>query len=261
MSYENVLLEEREEGIYLLTVNRPKVLNALSVRTVEEIGAAAAEAASRPGARALLITGAGDRAFVAGADIRELQTLDVVGAKTFSNRTHQVFRSLAQLPVPVIAVVQGYCLGGGFELALSCDWIVAGEGAVFGLPEVSLGVLPGAGGTQRLTRIVGPAKALELITTGRQVKAAEAKEWGLVNHVVPGETLLEDALKLARQVASRGPVAVCLAKEAVLRGQDLDLDNACSLESDVFALCFATDDRREGMAAFVEKRPPQFSGR
>ncbi|MBE0617834.1 MAG: enoyl-CoA hydratase/isomerase family protein, partial [Proteobacteria bacterium] len=173
----------------------------------------------------------------------------------------RTLRRLETLPVPTLAAVRGYCLGGGCELAMSCDWIVAGDDAVFGLPEVGLGVIPGAGGTQRLSRLVGRARAMEWITTGRNVKAEEALRVGLVNHVFPASQVLEEALAAARTVAAKGPVAVRLAKEAVQRGQDLDLENACAMENQLFGLCFATADQREGMTAFVEKRAPGFQGR
>jgi enoyl-CoA hydratase len=172
-----------------------------------------------------------------------------------------VFRRLETLKVPVIAVVNGFALGGGNELAMSCDWILASETAVFGQPEVNLGVTPGFGGTQRLTRLVGRARALELMTTGRQVKADEALRIGLVNHVYPAEQLMEEAVSMARLIAAKGPIAVRLCKEAVQRGQDMDLDNACQFEAQVFGLCFATEDRKEGMTAFVEKRPAIFNNR
>ena len=261
MAYENIILEQMEPGIYRLTVNRPKALNALNSQTLEEMDAALDEVAADPGARVLLVTGAGEKAFVAGADISQMRSFSAVEAKTFSLKGLRVFRKLENLPVPTIAVVNGYCLGGGCELAMSCDWILAGERAVFGQPEVGLGVTPGFGGTQRLTRLVGRAMAMEMVTTGRQVKADEAKQIGLANHVYPAESLMDEALSMARAVASKGPVAVRLAKEAIQRGQDMDLDNACVLESDIFGLCFATEDQKEGMGAFLEKRKARFQGR
>lgn len=261
MGYENILLEQSEPGIYLLTVNRPAALNALNARTLDEIAAAAAEVGADRGARVLLVTGAGDKSFVAGADIKEMQALTAMEAKEFSLKGLRAFRSLENLPIPTIAVVNGYCLGGGCELAMSCDWIVASERAVFGQPEVGLGVTPGFGGTQRLTRLVGRAMALELVTTARQVRAEEARQIGLANHVFASEILLDEALKMAMSIASKGPVAVRLAKEGVQRGQDLDLDNACVLESELFGLCFSTADQKEGMSAFLEKRKASFQGR
>lgn len=260
MGYENILLEKSEEGVYLLTVNRPKVLNALNLAMLKEIGAAAAQVAEDREARALILTGAGEKAFVAGADIAAMKEYTALEGKELSITGINAFRSLENLHIPVIAAVNGFCLGGGCELAMSCDWIIASEKAVFGQPEVKLGVTPGFGGTQRLPRLVGRAMAMELLTTGRNVKADEAKQIGLVTKVVSAEALMDEALKTAALIAANGPVAVRFAKEAVQRGQDLDLDNACLLESEVFAISFATDDQKEGMAAFVEKRKAVFKG-
>lgn len=260
MSYDNILLEQPETGIYMLTVNRPKVLNALNANTVSEMDHAITEVANDGNARVFMITGAGEKAFVAGGDISEMQPLTALQAKAFSQQGLRVLRSLEQLLVPTIAVVNGFCLGGGNELAMSCDWILASNKAVFGQPEVNLGVTPGFGGTQRLTRRVGTAMALEMVTTGRNVKAEEAAAIGLVNHVYPPEQLMEEALKMARTIAEKGPVSVQLAKEAIQRGQHMDLDSAGLLESEVFGLCFATVDQKEGMSAFVEKRKASFKG-
>lgn len=260
MAYENVLLE-KNGAVYTLTVNRPKVLNALNLATLDEIGVAAAEAGRDPEARVLLVTGAGDKAFVAGADISQMRDYTALEGKEFSQRGMRSFRTLETLPVVTIAVVNGYCLGGGCELAMSCDWIIASDKSVFGQPEVTLGVTPGFGGTQRLARLVGRALALELLVTGRNVKADEAQRIGLVNSLHPAEGLMDEARRLAEAIASKGPVAVRLVKEAVQRGQDLDLDNACLLESEVFGLCFSTEDLKEGMGAFLEKRKPAFRGR
>jgi len=261
MAFENILLEEPEKGIYLLTVNRPKSLNALNAQTLDEIAAAVVQVGADVDARVLLVTGAGDKAFVAGADISAMKDLTAAEAKEFSLKGIRTFRSLENLRVITIAVVNGFCLGGGCELAKSCDWILASEKAVFGQPEVNLGVTPGFGGTQRLTRLVGRAMALELIATARNIKADEALTIGLANHVYPPEALMEEAMKMARVVAAKGPYAVRQAKEAVQRGQDMDLDNGCVLESDAFALCFATADQKEGMAAFLEKRKANFQGK
>jgi len=260
VAFENILLEKPESGVWLLTINRPKALNALNPATLDEIGAAVAQVGADTEARVLLLTGAGDKAFVAGADISAMQDFSAAEAKAFSLKGLRVFRSLETLPVPTIAVVNGYCLGGGCELAMSCDWILAGDRALFGQPEVNLGVTPGFGGTQRLARLVGRALALELVTTARNLKADEALAAGLVTHVYPADALAEEARKMARAIASKGPAAVRLAKEAIQRGQDLDLDNACVLESDAFALCFATADQKEGMKAFLEKRKANFTG-
>nr|VFJ54611.1 MAG: enoyl-CoA hydratase [Candidatus Kentron sp. FW]VFJ54649.1 MAG: enoyl-CoA hydratase [Candidatus Kentron sp. FW] len=261
MSYENILFEKPEEGIYLITINRPKVLNALNAQTVSELELALREVAADKTARALLITGAGEKSFVAGGDIAEMQDLDAMQAKAFGEQGLRVLRGLEQLPVPVIAVINGFCLGGGNELAMACDWMLASDKAVFGQPEVNLGVTPGFGGTQRLTRLVGTAMAMEMITTGRNVKADEAKEIGLVNHVYPAEELMDQAMKMAKTIAGKGPVSVKLSKEAIQRGQHMDLDSAGLFESEIFGLCFATSDQKEGMTAFVEKRKAVFKNK
>jgi len=261
MSYATVLLEQTEPGIWLLTVNRPKALNALAPQVLDDIAAATREVAADAGARCLLVTGAGDRAFIAGADIAEMSAMPVLEGREFALKGHATLRAFELAPFPVIALVNGFALGGGCELALACDFIVASEKAVFGQPEVNLGICPGFGGTQRLTRVVGKSMALELVTTGRQVKADEALRIGLVNHVVAPDALLGKGLELARMIAAKGPVAVKFSKHLVQHGQDLDLANANAFEADVFALLCATDDKREGMAAFLEKRAPKFSGR
>lgn len=261
MTYQNIVLEHAEPGIYVLTVNRPKALNALNAATLDELASAIARVANDASARVLLVTGAGDKAFVAGADISAMQAMSSLEAHAFSEQGQQVMQSLEALPIPVIALVNGYALGGGCELAMACDWIIAGEGAVFGQPEVNLGIPPGFGGTQRLARLVGRALALELVTTARQVKAHEALVIGLASHVVPGEQLMQKGLEIARLIATKAPVAVRVSKQAVKRGLDMDLANACALESSLFAFAFGTDDRKEGMSAFLEKRVPKFEGK
>jgi enoyl-CoA hydratase len=258
MNFEVLLLEQPEPGIYRITVNRPKALNALNSALIGELGAAIEVIGQDRDARALLITGAGEKAFVAGADIVQMSQFTAIEGQTFSERALDVMRRLELLPIPVIAAVNGYALGGGCELALACDFILASERAVFGQPEVNLGIAPGFGGTQRLPRRIGTAMALELILSGRQVKAEEAKAIGLVNHVYPAHELMAQALELAKLIASKAPIAVRYAKQLVQRGQDLDLANACALESDVFGLLCSTADKAEGMRAFVEKRAAQF---
>ena len=260
MSYETILLEEKEPGIWLLTINRPKTLNALAPQVLYEIATAVGRVNGDAGARALLVTGAGDRAFVAGADIAAMSSMTPIEGRAFALEGHATLRSLELSPIPVIALVNGFAFGGGCELALACDWVIASDKAIFGQPEVNLGIVPGFGGTQRLTRVVGRARALELVCTGRQVKADEALRIGLVNDVVAPDALLEQGLKLARMIAAKGPVAVKMAKHLIQRGQDLDLANANAMEADVFGFVFATDDRREGIAAFLGKRPAQFTG-
>ena len=261
MSFQSIQLDEPEAGIYLLTLNRPKALNALNAAMLDEIAAALARVAADEAARVLLVTGAGDKAFVAGADIAEMQNATVEQAREFSEKGARVMHALEALPVPVIALVNGYALGGGCELALACDWILAADTAVFGQPEVNLGIPPGFGGTQRLPRRIGTARALELLTTARQVKADEAAAIGLANQVVPASGLRAKGLETARTIASKAPTAVRLAKQAVQRGASLDLFAACALETELFARAFTTQDRREGMSAFLEKRPAKFSGR
>jgi enoyl-CoA hydratase len=261
MTYETILLDQPERGIWLLTINRPKALNALSPQVLYEVATAVAHVNADAAARVLLVTGGGDKAFVAGADIASMSSMTPVEGREFALKGHATLRSLELSPFPVIALVNGFALGGGCELALACDWIVASERAVFGQPEVNLGIAPGFGGTQRLARVVGRPMALEMICTGRQVKADEAQRIGLVNRVVAHEKLLEEGLDLARMVAAKGPIAVKMSKHLVQRGQDLDLANANAMEADVFGLLCATEDRHEGIAAFLGKRAPKFKGR
>jgi enoyl-CoA hydratase len=261
MAWENVLLEQPQPGVRLLTVNRPKQLNALAPPVLTDIASALAESVSDPSTRALLVTGAGDKAFVAGADIAAMASMTALEGRDFALQGHAVLRALELAPFPVIALVNGYALGGGCELALACDFVVASDKAVFGQPEVNLGICPGFGGTQRLARLVGRAMAIELCTTARQVRADEALRIGLVNHVVPHDTLLAKGLELAGMIAQKAPVAVKMTKHLVQRGQDLDLANANALEADVFGLLFGTDDRHEGVQAFLDKRAAKFAGR
>jgi enoyl-CoA hydratase len=261
MTFENILLEQVEPGIHLLTVNRPKALNALNAATLDELEQAFVQVAADASARVLLVTGAGEKAFVAGADIAAMQNLAAEQAQRFSEKGMRVMHAIEALPVPVIALVNGYALGGGCELALACDWILAADNAVFGQPEVNLGIPPGFGGTQRLTRRVGRGMALELLTTARQVKADEALRIGLANHLYPAAELRAKGIDMARTIAGKGPFAVRLAKQAADRGQDLDLAKACALESALFGLAFSSADQKEGMAAFLEKRSPRFTGK
>ena len=261
MTYENILLEQPEPGIYLLSVNRPKALNALNAETLDELAAAIALVAADSAARALLLTGAGEKSFVAGADIAQMQSFSSSQAQAFSEKGNKTFRALEMLPIPAVALVNGYALGGGCELAMACDWIVASEHAQFGQPEVNLGVVAGFGGTQRLPRLVGRALAMDLLVTGRMVKAEEALRIGLVNQVVPAEQLRAKGLEIARTIASKGPVAVRLTKQIVQRGQDMDLANACQQEAYAFGLVCTTEDQKEGMQAFLDKRPAKFVGR
>jgi enoyl-CoA hydratase len=250
----HILLDEVRDGIYLLTINRPKALNALNVETLQEIGRALDVLVMDSAARVLLITGAGDKSFVAGADIEEMSTLSPIEGKAFAELGMGILRRLETLDIPVVALVNGYALGGGCELAMSCDFILASENAKLGQPEVSLGMTPGFGGSQRLSRLVGRAMAMELLVTGRMLSAKEALQRGLVNHVYRQEELLDQGLALALTIVSNSRSAVQLTKQLVQRGQDLDLDNACVMESALFGLSFASEDRQERMRAFLENR-------
>ena len=255
-----VKLERGDGGIVLLTVDRQDKLNALNPQVTEEIGQALLDA-EQDEPRAIIVTGAGERAFVAGADISEMSRMEPLEAKRFTEVGHAAMALLDKSPIPTIAAVNGFALGGGCELALACDIRIAAENALFGFPEVGLGILPGMGGTQRLPRLIGPALAKELIFSGRRIDAAEAKEIGLVNRVVPEGEALDSARKLAAEIAANGPVAVRHAKTAANRALDVDLISGLEYEADQFSLLFATKDAREGMGAFMEKRKPQFEGR
>ncbi|MEH6577198.1 MAG: enoyl-CoA hydratase-related protein [Amphritea sp.] len=258
MTFTNILLEQSQPGIFCLSINRPEVLNALNKETLLEIDRALKLLQDNKDVRVLLITGSGEKAFVAGADIEYMSRLSPLEGKAFAELGMTVFRQLETLKIPVIALVNGYALGGGCELAMACDFILASDNARFGQPEVNLGVTPGFGGSQRLTRLVGRPLALELLFSGRMMKSEEALQRGLVNHVYPQQELMEQGINLAAQIASKSSTAQQLSKQLVQRGQDLDLDNACIMESDLFGLSFSTDDRHEGMTAFLENRTPKF---
>ncbi len=252
---------EWDGAIAVITVNRPKALNALNAQALRELEQAVAEVAARADARAVIVTGAGEKAFVAGADIAEMATLTTAQALAFSQAGHRALAALENLSVPTIAAVNGFALGGGCELALACDFIYASEKARFGLPEVTLAVIPGFGGTQRLTRLLGRARAKELIFTGEMIDAAKAKEFGLALEVLPPEKLMPHCKEIAGKIAKRGPVAIAEAKRVIEHGADLSLGAACELERQAFGLLFGTSDQREGMAAFVEKRAANFTGK
>jgi len=255
-----VKVERLDNGVAVLTIDRQDKLNALDQQVVEEIGQNLLELQSE-GPHAIIITGAGERAFVAGADITAMRGMDALEAKRFAEIGHAAMALLDRSPVPTIAAVNGFALGGGCEIALACDIRIAAENASFGFPEVSLGILPGMGGTQRMPRLVGPAIAKELIFTGRRIKAEEARLIGLVNHVVPEGEALKAAKEMAAQIAANGPIAVQHAKAAANRALDVDIISGLEYEADQFALLFATEDAKEGMGAFVEKRKAEFKGR
>lgn len=260
MGYENLLFE-KSGGIGILTINRPKVLNALNKATMVEIKDVIEKISGDPEVAVLVITGSGEKSFVAGADIAEMQSLSAMAGRGWGKYSQAVFQMIENLPQPVIAAVNGYALGGGCELAMSCDIRIASEKARFGQPEVLLGVIPGFAGTQRLPRLVGKGRAKELLFGGDQIDAAEAYRIGLVNKVVAPDQLMPAALEMARKIMSRGPVAVRLCKAAVNEGLDMDLKSGQAYEAEAFGLCFATADQKEGMAAFVEKRPAKFTGK
>jgi enoyl-CoA hydratase len=247
VTYEN-------KGAYgIITMNRPQALNALDSAVLEDLNAAL-DQVDLDTVRALIITGAGEKSFVAGADIKEMASLTKEGGAAFSKKGNDIFRRIETFPIPVIAAVNGFALGGGCELAMSCDFRICSENAVFGQPEVGLGITPGFGGTQRLARIVGPGYAKQMIYTARNIKAPEALRIGLVNQVVTLEELMPAAEGLAGAIAKNAPIAVRLCKKAVNEGLDLNMDDAIALEEKLFGECFETHDQVEGMTAFMEKR-------
>lgn len=259
MAYETLLCSV-ENNIATITFNRPKALNALNGALLTEFNAALDEISANEEVRVLVLTGSGDKAFVAGADITELAKLNPLQAKLFAKKGHDAIGKLQALPIPVVAAVNGFALGGGSEMALACDFIYASENAKFGLPEITLGIIPGFGGTQRLPRLIGANMAKEMIFTGKMLSAAEAKEIGMVNKVVAPESLMEDVMKTASAMAAKGRVALRAAKQVVNAGLGTDLATGCAMEVDAFALCLASADAKEGTSAFLEKRKPSFDG-
>ncbi|KLU59035.1 putative enoyl-CoA hydratase echA8 [Peptococcaceae bacterium CEB3] len=257
--YENIVLE-RQEHIAILKINRPKSLNALNTVTLTELSQALAALAEDRTVRVIVLTGSGEKAFVAGADIAEMRGFNPQQARRFSLLGQGVMSLIESLPQPVIAAVNGFALGGGTELALACDFRLASDKAKFGQPEVTLGLLAGFGGTQRLPRLVGSGRAAELLFTGDTIDAEEAYRIGLVNHVYPSSDLLSEALALAGRIAVRGPIAVQLTKSAIQHGKNMDLGSGQAYEAAVFAQTFSTADQTEGCSAFLEKRKAQFKG-
>ncbi len=260
MAYETLLYEVKD-GIAYVTINRPKVLNALNDTVITELGQVFTAIKDDPQVKAVIITGAGEKAFVAGADITQLVDLNTQEGKAFAAKGQAVFNLIENLGKPVIAAINGFALGGGCELAMACTVRLASTRAKLGQPEVNLGIIPGYGGTQRLPRLVGKGRAMELVLTGRMVDAQEAYQMGLVNKVVEPEKLMEEAEALARTIMSKGPVAVKLAMEAVNRGLEVSLAEGLAIEADLFGICCSTEDKVEGTKAFLEKRKANFQGK
>ena len=258
-SYETLLLD-RQGRVAIITINRPDKRNALNIKTREEGAALLDELRKDDSVGVVVFTGAGDKAFIAGADIAEF-----AGRTSITQRdvmmSRSLFTAIDSFPKPIIAMVNGYCLGGGCELALACDIRIASETASFGQPEINLGIIPGGGGTQRLTHLVGEGKSMELILTGEIIDARTAFAIGLVNHVVPADQLRTKTLELAGRIADKSPIALQLAKEAVKLASRSNLDEGLRREVDLFALCFSTEDKDEGVSAFLEKRKPAFKGK
>lgn len=257
VAYETLRVEDRG-AVRIITIDRAKVLNALNARVVEELTQLVEETATEASVRGVVLTGAGDKAFVAGADIAAMADMSPEQALAFAGKGHALGEMLTTLQVPVVAAVNGFALGGGCEIALACDFIYASDKAKFGQPEVKLGVIPGFGGTQRLLRRIGMARALELCMSGDMIDAAEALRIGLVNRVFAHASLLPQTIGIVERIAQQGPLAVAKAKEVIHQGAQLPLVDANTLEQQGFAELFASTDQKEGMAAFLAKRPPEF---
>ena len=260
MSFDNLLLE-RESGVAVLTVQRPQRLNALDARTIDEIGQAILDVQRDETIRCAILTGAGDKAFVAGADIHEIARDTPEGARQRALGGQRVFDLIEQLGKPVVAAVNGFALGGGCELAMACTLRIAADSARFGQPEINLGLIPGFAGTQRLARLVGKTKAMELVLTGNPITASEALAIGLVNRVVPAAELMKEAHALAAALAAKPPIAMRYAIEAITRGLEMPFTEACRFEAALFGMVSATEDMKEGTTAFLEKRKAEFKGR
>jgi enoyl-CoA hydratase len=256
---QNLLVEIRD-NVALLTINRPKALNSLHSSVLSELHDAFAALSQNNAVKVVILTGSGDKAFVAGADISEMIDFTAQQALAFSRQGQHLVNFIGQMGKPVIAAVNGFALGGGLEMALACDFIFASENAKLGLPEVTLGIMPGFGGTQKIGRLLGRNRANELIFTGKILTASEAKEWGIVNAVFPAGELIDKAFETARTIAGNGRIGISYAKEAVKSGLDMGEADGMNYESVLFSSLFATEDQKEGMRAFVEKRKPVFSG-
>lgn len=260
MSFEFISYDKKEGSIGVLIINRPKVLNALNWDTLRELREFFEDVLPKEGLKALVVTGAGEKAFVAGADIEQMNSMQPREFQEYVDYAHRVFELLEGGSCPSIAAINGYALGGGCELALACDIRIASEKAKMGFPEVKLGIFPGWGGTQRITRVLGLGKTKELVFTGDMIDAEEALRIGLVERVVPHGEVMTEALGLAGVIAKRGPIAVRMSKTAINSGSEMDLQKALLLEKTLVSLCFDSTDRIEGMQAFLEKREPSFTG-
>jgi len=260
MMYKYLLLE-KEDGIGILYINRPDAMNALNTGVLEEIIQAVGEISRDNEIQVLIITGAGDKSFVAGADIKEMHGLTAVEGRKFGYIGQAAFRAIEKLEKPVIAAVNGFALGGGCELAMAADIRLASDKAKFGQPEVGLGITPGFGGTQRLPRLVGEGRAMELILTANTINVEEAYRIGLVNHIYPAENLLDEARKMARKIMSNAPLAVKYSKSAINKGLQTDIDTGMAIEADLFGICFSTEDQKAGMGAFLNKEKASFKAR
>lgn len=256
---ENIILD-RTDRIARITINRPDKLNALNIRTRQEMAEALDELRSDDAIRVVVITGAGEKAFVAGADINEFAGRTAVQQRAVM-KAKSIFTAAEEFPKPLIAMINGFCLGGGCELALACDIRLAGEKARFGQPEINLGIIPGGGGTQRLTRLIGEGRAMQMILSGEMIDAQTALRFGLVNEVHPVDQLEARTMELAARIAEKSPIALAMAKTAVKNAARMTLREGLDSEIDLFALCFSTEDKEEGVRAFIEKRKPEFSGR
>ncbi len=260
MEFTNLLIET-SDGVALLTINSPRTLNALNSEVLGELECALYELNLDAGVKTVVLTGAGEKAFVAGADIKEMSQMNACEGHQFGLKGQRVMMLIEKMTKPVVAAVNGYALGGGLELALACDFIYASEKARLGFPEVTLGIMPGFGGTQNLARLVGPNKANEMIFSGRMISAEKACAWGIVNEVFPAEELLTKALETAKVIAGMGTLGVRYAKDAIANGLNMGKEDGFRYEASLFGVLFATEDQKEGMGAFVEKRKAEFKGK